>query len=87
MQSVPGSFWQWVTSLPSDDLCGLVAIISVFSAAAIIAICITVYMIHRSRAENALKRELLDRGMSADEIATVVKAKPESQPLPRSRWR
>jgi hypothetical protein len=34
-----------------------------------------VYAIHKNRLENALKRELLDRGLSADEIATVVSAK------------
>jgi hypothetical protein len=75
MHSVSGSFWQWMTSLRPDDLCGLVAIVSVFSVAAITVICVTVHAIYKSRSENALKRELLDRGMSADEIATVISAK------------
>ena len=32
---------------------------------------------NKNRLDDALKRELLDRGMSADEIATVVRARPQ----------
>jgi hypothetical protein len=37
---------------------------------------ITVYKMHKNRLEDALKRDLLDRGMSASEIAMVVRARP-----------
>jgi hypothetical protein len=76
MRSVPGGFWQWISSMHSDDVCGMIAILSVFSVAAITVVCVTIHAIHKSRSENALKRELLDRGMTADEIATVISAKP-----------
>jgi hypothetical protein len=76
MHSVPDSFWQWLSSLRSDDLCALIAVISVFGVVAIGIVCATVYKIHKTRTEDALKRELLDRGMSAEEIATIVGAKP-----------
>jgi len=76
MNSAPSSFWQWASSMRSDDLCGLVAIVSVFSVIAIGIVCASVYRIHKNRLEDSLKRELLDRGMSANEIATVISSKP-----------
>ena len=41
------------------------------------AVCLTVYAIHKNRVEAELKRELLDRGMSAEEVATVISAKAD----------
>ena len=85
MQSVPSSFWEWAASLRSDDLIGLVAVVAPFTVGAIAIICGAIYKIHRTRAETALKRELLDRGMSAEEIAIVVSARPSKgsrPPLP-----
>jgi hypothetical protein len=38
---------------------------------------IVINSIHRRRTETELKRELLERGMSADEIATVIRATPK----------
>jgi len=69
----------------SDDLCGLVAIVSVFGVVAIAIVCTTVYRIHNNRVEDALKRELLDRGMSAEEIATVIGAKPGASRSQRTK--
>ncbi len=40
--------------------------------------------IHRRRAETELKRELLDRGMNADEIARVVESTQPTDFL--ERW-
>jgi hypothetical protein len=39
----------------------------------------TVYKIHKNRLADALKRDLLERGMSAEEIAMVITAKPNTQ--------
>ncbi|TWT37962.1 hypothetical protein KOR34_29280 [Posidoniimonas corsicana] len=39
--------------------------------------------LHRSRMENDLKREMLDRGMTADEIETVIKASKPTDFLER----
>jgi hypothetical protein len=37
---------------------------------------VTIYKLHKTRLEIGLKRELLERGMSADEIAVVISARP-----------
>jgi hypothetical protein len=82
MHSVPSNFWQWYTSLSEDSQ----AIIPVFGAMLICVvltiIATTIYKIHKTRTEDALKRELLDRGMSAEEIATIIAAKSEKKCLP-----
>jgi hypothetical protein len=44
-----------------------------------------VYKIHKNRLDDALKRDLLDRGMSADEIATVLGARTHKSGCGRSR--
>jgi hypothetical protein len=76
MQSIPDNFWAWASRLSSDDLTGLILAACVCVVVVIGFICLTIYHVHRSRAEHALKRELLDRGMSADEIATIIRAAP-----------
>lgn len=38
----------------------------------------TIASVHKNRSEMILKREMLDRGMSADEIAKVIAATGES---------
>jgi hypothetical protein len=76
MESAPNGFWMWMSRLNAGDLAGLL-FLTVVAVVAIIAIVATAtYKIHRSRLEDALKRELLDRGMTADEIATVIQATP-----------
>jgi hypothetical protein len=40
--------------------------------------------LHRTRADGELKRELIDRGMSADEIARIIEAAPPKDFL--ERW-
>jgi hypothetical protein len=82
MKSVPSDFWLWFSKFNAEDLTGLVAVVLVFIVAAVAVICWTVYMIHKNRAEIALKRELLDRGLPADEIATIIRATPPKS-LPR----
>ena len=76
MKSVPGDFWMWFSKFNAEDITGLVAVVLVFSVAAVGVICWTVYMIHKNRTEAALKRELLDRGLPAEEIATIIRATP-----------
>jgi hypothetical protein len=60
MQSVPGDFyfWSWIDKFSSEDLAGLMAGLLVVGAVTVGMICLTVYMIHKNRAEVALKREL-----------------------------
>ena len=76
-----GDFWSWFSKFNAEDITGFIAVVAVFSVAAVAVICFTIYMVHKNRAEVALKRELLDRGMSADEIATIIRATaPKSLP-------
>ena len=64
------------------DLAWAIVWQSTLLAAAVAVICLTVYLVHKNRTEIALKRELLDRGLTADEIATVISAKADKG-LPR----
>jgi hypothetical protein len=77
MTSVPSSIWEWLAALDSGERTGL----TVMSIAAVVfvvwMVLVTLYKIHKNRLDDALKRELLDRGMSADDIATVVRAQPQ----------
>jgi len=68
------SFWQWVQSMPHPE--AIIMPIFFVTLTAIVTSGIVVNAIHRRRAETDLKRELLERGMSADEIATVIRATP-----------
>jgi xanthine/uracil permease len=82
MHSVSGDFWSWFSKFNAEDITGFIAVVLVFSVAAVAVVCLTVYLVHKNRAEIALKRELLDRGLTADEIATVISAKADKG-LPR----
>jgi hypothetical protein len=74
MHSVPSNFWQWVSSLNSEDCTGLILAGLGTLVLIILIVAVTIHNMHRNRLNDSLKRELLDRGMSADEIATIVKA-------------
>ncbi len=78
MHSIPSNFWMWLASLDPDEREGIIAGIFIGGILVIGMISGLIYSIHKNKTENALKRELLDRGMSADEIATVISAKPGS---------
>lgn len=76
METVPSNFWEWLNSLDPGELTAIV-ILGMFSLiVAVIFISGTIYKMHKNRLDDALKRELLERGMSAEEIATVIRAKP-----------
>jgi hypothetical protein len=76
MQSVPTGFWEWTGALDSGQRTGMIAmsIVAIVFITAILTI--TIYKMHKNRLEDALKRDLLDRGMSASEITMVVRARP-----------
>jgi hypothetical protein len=76
MESIPDNFWAWASRLSSEDVTGMIAIVSGCAVTVVAFISLTVYKIHRTRAEHALKRELLDRGLGAQEVATIINAKP-----------
>jgi hypothetical protein len=73
---VENSINDLVTRLNPSDAIPILAILLMAIVSAIAIISTLIYRIHKNRQEVALKRELLDRGMSADEIATIVNARP-----------
>jgi hypothetical protein len=75
---VPSSLWQWLAEIEPDDRFALCVVSIVFGVIALVftigLVSHTVHSIHQARLENTLKRELLDRGLSVDEIAKVIAA-------------
>jgi hypothetical protein len=76
MQSTPSNFWEWTAALESGQRTGMIALSIAAIVFVISILLITIYGMHKNRLQDSLKRELLDRGMSASEIAMVVRAKP-----------
>jgi uncharacterized membrane protein len=72
MNSVPGSFWEWTAMLTSGERTGLLVLCVFAVVTVIVIVAVTIYSMHKNRLDDSLKRELLERGMSADEIATVM---------------
>jgi hypothetical protein len=68
--------WEWLSALGPGELLPVIIMGMFALILAITVICGTICQIHKNRLADSLKRELLDRGMTADEIATVVRAKP-----------
>jgi hypothetical protein len=68
--------WDWFQSIHSDQQMQIIggAMFCVVMLTTIL--CILINSIHRRRTEANLKRELLDRGMTAEEIAMVASATP-----------
>jgi hypothetical protein len=79
----PGSIVESFTSLgPGERLPVFIvgSMLGVFAIVFIVTVVAgTVYKIHKNRLADALKRDLLERGMSAEEIAMVITAKPNTQ--------
>lgn len=69
-------FWQWMQSVADDTEKMAVFMMPLFFIvlAIIVTTGVVFIAIHRRRVEAALKRELLDRGLSAEEIATIIRA-------------
>ena len=53
-------------------LCSITTVVVV----SIISITSTINSIHRTRTETQMKREMVDRGMSAEEINSIIEAGP-----------
>jgi len=72
VRSTPLSFWEWFTALDTGDLAGLSILAVLGGVAVIIVLSSVIYLMHKNRLQDSLKRELLDRGFSAEEIALTV---------------
>lgn len=79
MNSDPTNFWNRIPQMSPGDLTILLLIVMAAVLVAIAIIGSIVYAMHKNRLEDSLKRELLDRGMNADEIATVIRAKSDTK--------
>jgi hypothetical protein len=76
MQTVPTTFWEWLANLDDGQFMGLMFMVVLVLLVITITLCVTIYGVHKNRLDTALKREMLDRGLSPDEIATVVNSRP-----------
>jgi hypothetical protein len=74
------NFWQWLSQQrPSyqGELLILVAVLAAATLVLVVAIVsFTVYKVHRNRLDDAMKRELLERGTAPDDIVAIVRATP-----------
>lgn len=78
MNAEPNTIWDVLSRVTPADLPVIILLCIFFVAALIVAIAVTVsntaIRIHKSRLEAALKRELVDRGFSAEEITRIVES-------------
>jgi uncharacterized membrane protein len=75
MHSQPATFWQWITAQDSGDLAGFAILLALTMVLIIVALSMFVYHMHKNRLQHELKRELIDRGFSAQEIALILYGK------------
>ena len=79
MEAVPSTLWEWLSKLDDGERLALSVVVVIFSMVAVVVVtsvvATTIRGIYKQRLDDALKRELLDRGMSAEEIERVVAAK------------
>lgn len=79
INAAPSNVWEFLTSFDAGDRFPLVIVIIVFGVMGLVftvgIIAFTIRSIQKNRLDDALKRELLDRGMSAEEIALVIRTK------------
>jgi len=82
MHAMPSNFWEWLSSTnmssnqQSDLLMTTIVIFASILLLIVAMISFTIYKIHRNRLTDSLKRELLERGMSAEDIVEIVRATP-----------
>lgn len=70
----PGSLLETLVSSGEDVVIPIVFILAVVLIVAIVTTARTVSVIAKRRADARLKQDMLDRGMTADEIKTVIEA-------------
>lgn len=70
-----------INKLPADEILGLVAIVGAFVCGVLgitLAIVATSFHHRREHAKTILKQDMIQRGMSADEIVAVLEAGSET---------
>lgn len=89
MHAEPNTFLDALNQVPRPDLAPLVVIAIACASALIIGIALivskTIYRMHKNRLDDTLKRELVDRGFSADEIVEIIGASATPEDLQSKR--
>ena len=79
MNAMPSNLWEFLMTFDADMRFPLVICAMIFGGTALVAlvgiISHTIHTIHKNRLDDALKRELVDRGMTAGEIERIVRAR------------
>jgi hypothetical protein len=79
MQSAPTNLWEFLSSFDAGERFPLVVVMIMFGTMALVLIVAIIAFTTRSmckhRLDDALKRELVDRGMNAEEIEQIVAAR------------
>ncbi len=70
---------QYLTTYSPDELIALVSVVGGLMCGIVTIVAIYWYSRHKVDIEAKLKTDMLDRGMSADEIKTVLEAGSTSQ--------
>lgn len=78
MNAEPQSIWQLLSQMNGSDLTTIVFLFMLFVFVAIVIIAMTIQRMHKSQLDDALKRDLVERGLSPEEIGRIVEsAAPE----------
>ena len=79
MQATPTNVWQFLMTIDADERFPLAVVAIVFGTLLLVAfvaiIAGTIRSMHKHRLDDALKRELIERGMEAEEIERIVSAR------------
>jgi len=78
MSPASNTLWEWLAGIQPDERFALCAVLVVFGTVALIFIVAiigqAVRSIYQGRLEDTLKRDLLDRGLAAEEITKILAA-------------
>jgi len=85
MQSAPSNLWEFLSSFDAGERFPLAVVLIVFGTMALVLtvaiIAFTARSMCKHRLDDALKRELVDRGMNAEEIERIVVARVGSRTM------
>jgi hypothetical protein len=81
MNAEPITIWDLLTRVNGSDLAGVIVVAMALAVATIFIIAMTVQQMHKNRLDDELKRDLVERGFAAEEIARIVESSPPQRSL------
>lgn len=79
MNAAPSNLWEFIQPIQPGDRFALAVVLIVFGTIALVLIvgiiAATLRSVQKHRLDDALKRELVDRGMNATEIDQIVRVR------------